>query len=791
MKKVVNLFSKNPIISGVLGFLITLSIGVFISTKEIELDRLQENQFVNQSASIIQDRIEKILYTANSSVNILAYLVKTNNVEENFSEVGKSIIDNIQIIDQIQFLDSGRIIATYPLEGNEIVIGYDILKNPETRFEALEAIEKQELVFAGPLKLRQGGEGIVGRLPLFENGVFKGFAAVIIDWNKFKDEVFFGFEEEKPKLLIDFLKTNRQNGSSYSLLGTDFSKAVGTIAKIDVPQGNWTIIVQKESSDILPTNWWNLGLRFLLALLIGYLLYKFANLPYILSRRIEETTKDLKISNQRFTLATQATSEIIWDWDLQTNKTFRSENFEKLLKYKPEDGYNNDHFWRSIIHPEDLEEVNNELREAIEGDTKIWSKEFRVKNANGEYVNVIDKGIILRNDEGQAIRIIGSTQDITSRKIAEQKIEEQNKRLSNVIEGTRAGTWEWNVQTGETIFNETWANMIGYTLEELQPISIQTWINHTHFGDLEISNQALEECFAQKDGIYEVEVRMRHKNGHWIWVMDRGKVFSWTEDGKPLMMFGTHMDITEKKKNEEELKSINSQLQSANLELKQFASVASHDMKEPLRMISSFLQLLEKKYSHQLDDKAKQYIHFAVDGSKRLSTLIEDMISYAAIGFDSDRLVALNLNELLKEILELKREVIRDKNATIDIQNLPQVWGILSPIKTVLINLISNSLKYHPKDTPPHISIYSKVVKDMAQITIEDQGIGIEKEYFQKIFNILERLHNQEEYSGVGIGLAVCKKIIEQHGGKIWVESIPGQGSKFHFTLKVYDEPAD
>ncbi|GMQ29658.1 PAS domain-containing protein [Algoriphagus confluentis] len=791
MKKRGNLFSKSPIISGILGFLVTLSIGIFISQKEIELDRLQENQFVNQSAELVKDRIEKILYTANSSVNILAYLVKTNDVEQNFSEVGKSIIDNIDIIDQIQFLDSGKIIATHPLKGNEIVIGYDILKNPEIRMEALAAIDKQTLYFAGPLKLLQGGEGIIGRLPLFEENQFKGFVAVIIDWEKFKKEVFIGFDDEKSTLLFDLLKTKPGEASTSSLLQTDFSEADGPVTQIHIPEGNWTVVVQLKASKAIQAHLWVMGLRFLLAGLLGYLIYRFANLPLVLSKKIEETTKDLQLSNQRFTLATQATSEIIWDWDLQTNQTFRSENFEKLLKYKAEDNYHNDAFWRSIIHPDDLEKVTADLNEAIASDSKIWSKEFRVKNAFGEYLDVIDKGIILRNKQGKAIRIIGSTQNISSRKKAEQKIEEQNKRLSNLIEGTRAGTWEWNVQTGETIFNETWAKMIGYTLEELEPISIQTWINHSHPEDLAISNRILEECFTKKDGIYEAEVRMRHKNGHWIWVMDRGKVFSWTQEGKPLMMFGTHMDITEKKKNEQELISINDRLQSANHELKQFASVASHDMKEPLRMISSFLQLLEKKFSHQLDEKAQQYIHFAVDGSKRLSTLIEDMIAYAAIGFDSERLVALDLNELVQEVLDLKREVIREKKAIVDVQPLPKVWGIPSPIKTVLINLISNSLKYHPKDLSPHLSIYAHINKEDCQITVEDRGIGIEKEFFQKIFNILERLHTKEEYSGTGIGLAVCKKIIEQHGGKIWVDSIPGKGSKFHFTLKVYDESAN
>ncbi|HCX76143.1 MAG TPA: transcriptional regulator, partial [Algoriphagus sp.] len=180
---------------------------------------------------------------------------------------------------------------------------------------------------------------------------------------------------------------------------------------------------------------------------------------------------------------------------------------------------------------------------------------------------------------GKAIRMIGSTQDITARKKAETDLADQRQRLTNVIEGTGAGTWEWNVQTGETQYNETWANIIGYTLEELAPLSIQTWIDFAHPEDLEQSNQELEKCFRGETESYESECRMKHKDGRWVWVLDRGKVFSWTKDGKPLMMFGTHVDITEKKLREEEIKRTNLQLQSANEELKSFASVASHDMK--------------------------------------------------------------------------------------------------------------------------------------------------------------------------------------------------------------------
>jgi light-regulated signal transduction histidine kinase (bacteriophytochrome) len=253
-----------------------------------------------------------------------------------------------------------------------------------------------------------------------------------------------------------------------------------------------------------------------------------------------------------------------------------------------------------------------------------------------------------------------------------------------------------------------------------------------------------------------------------------------------MMMFGTHVDINEKKLGEEEIKTANLKLQSANEELKIFASMASHDMKEPLRMISSFLQLLEKKYTPVLDEKGIQYIDFAVNGAKRLSALIDDMMHYSSIGFDASKLDRINLNTLVNEVITLNKDLIANKKAQIKVGDLPEISGIMTPVKSVFTNLISNALKYQEKGNIPIISIYSEDLDDFYQLTVEDNGIGIDQAYFEKVFNPFSRLHGKNEYSGTGIGLAICKKIISQHGGKIWLESAE-KSCKFHFTLKKYD----
>jgi light-regulated signal transduction histidine kinase (bacteriophytochrome) len=249
-------------------------------------------------------------------------------------------------------------------------------------------------------------------------------------------------------------------------------------------------------------------------------------------------------------------------------------------------------------------------------------------------------------------------------------------------------------------------------------------------------------------------------------------------------MIGATQDISTRKFAELELIEANKSLKNANEELKVFASLASHDMREPLRMISSFMSLLQKKYSDALDDKAQQYISFAVDGAKRLTFLINDLLEYSKVGFDQKNVEPLQVNSLIEEVLALKSSLIRESGATIIVDPLPEIKGIKTPIQILFQNLIGNAIKYRNPDSAPSIKISGRELPDFWEFSIKDNGIGIDPDYLEEIFGIFKRLHPKEKYPGTGMGLATCKKIVMQHGGKIWAESIPGEGSKFLFTIR-------
>jgi len=246
----------------------------------------------------------------------------------------------------------------------------------------------------------------------------------------------------------------------------------------------------------------------------------------------------------------------------------------------------------------------------------------------------------------------------------------------------------------------------------------------------------------------------------------------------------------ERKENAEVLSKLNETLQRqakelifSNAELEQFAYVASHDLQEPLRMITSFLGQLENNYGNILDNKGKQYIHFAIDGARRMRQIILDLFEFSRVGRTEDKLEEVNIKELVNDIYGWYNKQMREKNAMVLFDNLPSLQTFKAPMRQVFQNLIANGLKYQLPGASPVVVITANEEPQYWTFSVKDNGIGINKEDHERAFIIFQRLHCMEDYTGTGLGLAVTKKIIENLGGKIWVESEEGAGSTFYFTI--------
>ena len=331
--------------------------------------------------------------------------------------------------------------------------------------------------------------------------------------------------------------------------------------------------------------------------------------------------------------------------------------------------------------------------------------------------------------------------------------------------------------------NDTAIRAYGYTRDEFLRMTI------TDIRPPEDAGKLKENATALRGGIdVSRDARWRHikKNGEIVDV----EITSYSidfEGHRARMVVAS--DVTAYKRYEDQLQHLNAdltrragELATSNAELERFAYIASHDLQEPLRMVTSFLQLLKKKYGDRLDAKAEQYIHFAVDGAERMKTLILDLLEYSRVGSGKEAFVDVDIAVVLSELEDIFRERTVLAGGRIDIGPMPVVRGDKGQLAQLFQNLLSNALKYHSEHLPV-IRIRAMEAADLWQFSVEDNGIGIDPLFFDKIFIIFQRLHTKTDYSGTGIGLAICKKIVERHGGKIWVESAREQGSTFYFTI--------
>ena len=378
--------------------------------------------------------------------------------------------------------------------------------------------------------------------------------------------------------------------------------------------------------------------------------------------------------------------------------------------------------------------------------------------------------------------------DITERKLIEHRLSAERNLLRTLIDNLPHSVYFKNKHAQKLISNKvdyelllvkTEDEVLGKTDLDLLPPEIAA-----------VGYEQDMTVLENNKPITKHEHHYTTASGTWI-AMLTSKIPLFDERNEVIGLLGIGMDITEQKLAEKKLKELNTELEKSikqltvsNTELEQFAYVASHDLQEPLRMVTSFMAQLEKKYGDIIDDKGRQYIHFAVDGAKRMRQIILDLLDFSRVGRTEDDREDVDFNKLLNEVLALYRKQIEELDAKISFANLPVVHTYKTPIRQMLQNLVSNSLKYHRKGVAPVIDVSCTETKTHYQFSVKDNGIGIAPAYFDKIFIIFQRLHNKDEYSGTGMGLAITKKIVESLGGKIWLESEEGKGSTFYFTLK-------
>lgn len=500
--------------------------------------------------------------------------------------------------------------------------------------------------------------------------------------------------------------------------------------------------------------------------------------------------KKVEESEKQYRQIVETAQEGIWLIDENNYTILVNKKMADILEYSPEEmtGKQNyvfmDDEWK-LKAKENIADRKLGMHE--NHDFKYITKSGREVWANLSTNPVFDEQGIYRG-------ALAMVTDITDRKKAKTELIKRDSQLTLAAEMAKLGYWEHDLLKDEFTFNDqfyaifktTAAAVGGYTMSSARYSEM-----FIHPDDRDIVRQSVAEAVASNDTSFSFNAahRIIYATGEEGYISVNFFIVK-DEQGRTIKNFGVNQDITANKLIEIRLNELNLDLQKqakelaiSNAELEQFAYVTSHDLQEPLRMVTSFLTQLDKKYGTVIDDKGKQYIAFAVDGAKRMRQIILDLLEFSRVGKMEDKQEAVDLNEVVADILVLFRKTIKDQTAAVIIDSLPVIQSYKTPLRQVFQNLLSNALKYSKEGTPCQVTITAEKSGTHWQFAVTDNGIGIDNEYFDKIFIIFQRLHNKDEYSGTGMGLAVTKKIVESIGGKIWVQSEEGKGSTFYFTI--------
>lgn len=508
----------------------------------------------------------------------------------------------------------------------------------------------------------------------------------------------------------------------------------------------------------------------------------------------KETEKALRNSEERYRAFVKQSTEGIWRFeflepvsvklpiDEQVKNIFKygylaecNDVFAKMYGYESAGDIAGARIGELLIETESKN--IDYIRKSIMGGYKIDNIESVEKDKEGNKKIFMNNMVgIVENDT--LVRIWGSQRDITESKKAQEELSKTQFRLATLLKNLQ-NVVLYETGGGKEFMSENVLEMLGYNADMFANRDFFKTI--THSGDWKkIEEKTKDWHKAGSVGVLNLELRVRRADGRYIWVEDH--MIKVRNNGDSHLA-GVLINITEHKTNEEKLKNLADKLSQSNNELEQFAYVASHDLQEPLRMVASYIQLLQRRYKGNITAEADEFINYAVDGVVRMKTLINDLLAYSRVNTKDTQLEDVDCSKVVEQNIKNLAASIEETGAEINVEILPTVKANQMQINQLFQNLISNAIKFRKPDVKPVINISAKHTGDEWLFTVSDNGIGIDKEFSDKIFNIFQRLHNNSEYPGTGIGLAICKRIIEKLGGLLWVESEEGMGSTFNFTI--------
>lgn len=437
----------------------------------------------------------------------------------------------------------------------------------------------------------------------------------------------------------------------------------------------------------------------------------------------------------------------------------------------------------SLMHPDDRERFPAHLERLASlppGESAAF--EYRMRDSKGGWLWFYSRDTVLERDSaGRPVKVLGAALDVTELRTAEQLLWESEARFKVMADGTPVIMWVTDTSGRMEFINRAYSEFFGVELEDVRSAG---WEPLVHPDDIESYVDEFNDCMRECRP-FRAQGRVRRHDGEWRWIYSHGQP-RFAESGDFLGMVGSSLDITDQKKSEADLQKFAMELARSNRDLEEFAFVASHDLQEPLRKVHSFGEQLKSRFGRLLGEEGSDYIDRMQKATERMQRMIAELLDYSRVTTKDQSFRSTDLNTVAQEVLSDLESRIAHCQGRVELGDLPTIDADPLQMHQLLQNLIGNALKFHPAGTAPVVKVGVKSsTSNRIEIFVEDNGIGFDINNLERIFQPFQRLHGRGEYDGNGMGLAICRKIVESHGGSITAESSPGKGATFLVTLPV------